>query len=158
MLFALACALSFVESLLIPWMGLPPGVKIGLANIVVMFSMLYIGRESALFLTFLKSAFALLTRGVAAGLLSLGGGMFAFLVMLLFRIRDKKPSLFLFSSCSAIAHNFGQLLILKLIMQSVYTLYYFPLLLVSGLAMGAVTAYCFRLLQPALQRLGYAVK
>lgn len=155
LLFALACALSFVESMLLPWLGLPPGVKIGLANIVVMFAMLTIGKESALFLTILKSAFAFLTRGAAAGLLSLGGGLLAYFVMLLFCRRAKKPSLFLLSTGSAIAHNLGQLLVLKLMMCSAYALYYLPVLLVSGLAMGSLTAYCLKLLGPALQRFGY---
>ena len=36
MLFALAILLSFVEGMVAPALGLPPGVKPGLANIVVM--------------------------------------------------------------------------------------------------------------------------
>ena len=37
MLTALSSALSFLEWLLPPVPGLPPGVKLGLANVVVMF-------------------------------------------------------------------------------------------------------------------------
>lgn len=39
LLFALAMALSFMESAITPLLGLIPGVKIGLANIVVMYAL-----------------------------------------------------------------------------------------------------------------------
>ena len=41
MLFALAIVLSFVEGLIAPMFALPPGVKLGLGNIVVMYCMVY---------------------------------------------------------------------------------------------------------------------
>lgn len=155
LLFALMSALSFLESMLTPWLGLPPGVKIGLANIVVMYALLCLGKGSALTLTALKSLFVLLTRGVTAGALSLGGGMLAFLVMTLLHGPKHKASLFILSASSAIAHNLGQLLVLKLLMRSVYTLYYMPILLVSGLVMGSLTVCCLKAMVPALKKLGY---
>lgn len=41
MLFALAMVLSFLESTLSPLLGLPPGVKLGLANVVVMYTLFF---------------------------------------------------------------------------------------------------------------------
>ena len=41
MLFALAMVLSWLEGLVTPLLGLPPGVKPGLANIVVMYALLF---------------------------------------------------------------------------------------------------------------------
>ena len=155
LLFALMSALSFLESMLTPWLGLPPGVKIGLANIVVMYALLCLGKGSALTLTVLKSLFVLLTRGATAGALSLGGGMLAFLVMALLYGQKRKVSLFILSASSAILHNLGQLLVLKVLMQSVYTLYYMPILLVSGLVMGFLTVSCLTAMIPALKKLGY---
>lgn len=50
LLFALAMALSFVEgTLVIP--GLMPGMKLGLANIVVMYALFFMGGKQALVLT-----------------------------------------------------------------------------------------------------------
>lgn len=57
-----------------PALGLPPGVKPGLANIVVMYALFFLGRGQALTLVLLKSFFAMLTRGPSAGALSLAGG------------------------------------------------------------------------------------
>ena len=74
MLFALSMALSFLESMLTPFFGLMPAMKLGLSNIVVMYAVLFLNRRSALYLVLLKALFALLTRGVTAGFLSLCGG------------------------------------------------------------------------------------
>ena len=54
LLFALAMALSFIEgSLVIP--GLLPGMKLGLANIVVMYALFFMGVKQALVLDVLKA-------------------------------------------------------------------------------------------------------
>ena len=83
MLFALAIVFSVVESLLTPVLGLPPGVKLGLANVVVMYAVLFISRREALLLVLLKAFFALLTRGPTAGFLSFSGSMMSFLLLVL---------------------------------------------------------------------------
>lgn len=41
MLFALAIALSYLESLVSPLLGLMPAIKLGLSNIVVMYASLF---------------------------------------------------------------------------------------------------------------------
>ena len=65
-----------------------------------------------------------------------------------------RPSVFILSVCGAITHNFGQLLVINLLMtQSVYTLYYAPVLLLSGLGMGALTTLGLKALLPALEKL-----
>ena len=152
LLFALSVVLSFLEGTLTPLLGLPPGVKLGLANVVVMYALFFLGRGSAFTLVLLKSFFVLLTRGAMAGALSLGGGLLS-LVLCLFR---SSPSVFILSVCGAITHNFGQLLVINLLMtQSVYTLYYAPVLLLSGLGMGALTSVGLKALLPALEKLGF---
>ena len=70
MLFALAIALSWLESCVTPLLGLMPALKLGLANIVVMYALLFLDTRSAAALVALKALFALLTRGVTAGVLS----------------------------------------------------------------------------------------
>ena len=88
MLFALSMALSFLESMLTPFFGLMPAMKLGLSNIVVMYAVLFLNRRSALYLVLLKALFALFTRGVTAGFLSLWGalslGVFCLLLALPF--------------------------------------------------------------------------
>ena len=155
MLFALAMVLSVLEGLVTPLLGLPPGVKPGLSNIVVMYALFFLGGANALTLAVLKAFFAALTRGAMAGALSLAGGLASLAVMLALRLLWRDSSWFILSVSGAVAHNFGQLMIIRLLLtQSVYTLYYAPVLLLSGLVMGAVTSVSLRALLPALERLG----
>lgn len=103
-LFALAAVLSLVEGALAPALGLPPGVKPGLANTVVMFALLFLGLPQAACLAVLKALLALLARGAVAGALSLCGGLFSVGVMWLLH-RFARPTPFILSAGGALAHN-----------------------------------------------------
>ena len=135
LLFALAMALSFVEgTLVIP--GLMPGMKLGLANIVVMYALFFMGGKQALVLDLLKALFVFLVSGWTAGFLSLCGGLFSLLVMwVLYYHFPVQPTWFILSSAMS--------------------LYYAPVMLVFGLIMGSLTSITLRALLPALGRLGY---
>ncbi|HIV43072.1 MAG TPA: Gx transporter family protein [Candidatus Faecalibacterium avium] len=158
MLFALAMALSFAEgSLTIP--GLLPGMKLGLANVVVMYALLFMGAGQALILDLLKALFVFLVSGPTAGFLSLCGGMLSLLVMwLLYDVLAVRPTWFILSVSGAFAHNIGQLLGAAAIISSSLSFYYAPVMLVLGLAMGALTALVLRALLPALDKLGYNIR
>lgn len=154
MLFALALALSFLESTVTPLLGLPPGVKPGLSNIVVMYALLFLSPKSAVALAVLKSGFVLLVQGGMAAALSLSGGLCSVLVMAVLTALPWKATLFMLSVCGALAHNFGQLLMVNILLtRSVYTFYYAPVLLVSGLIMGSLTAVSLKAVLPALAKI-----
>lgn len=155
LLFALAMALSFIEgTLTIP--GLLPGMKLGLANIVVMYALFFMGPRQALVLDVLKALFVFLVSGFTAGLLSLCGGLLSLLVMwVLYYKLPFRPTWFILSVCGALSHNIGQLLGAGLILSSAMSLYYAPVMLVLGLVMGALTSLTLRAILPALGRLGY---
>lgn len=157
-LFALAMALSFLESVLAPMLGLMPGIKIGLANVVVMYALFFMGWRQALLLTLLKSFFVLLTRGPVAGFLSCCGGLCSLVVMVLLSKLPWKPTYLILSACGAVAHNMGQLLGASLLLSSAFALGYAPVLLVSGLVMGAITSLSLQVVLPALNRLGFHLK
>ena len=110
LLFALAMALSFIEgTLVIP--GLLPGMKLGLANIVVMYALFFMGPRQALVLDVLKALFVFLVSGFTAGFLSLCGGLLSLAVMwVLYYLLPVRPTWFILSVCGALAHNIGQLL------------------------------------------------
>ena len=54
MLFALAIALSYLESLVSPLLGLMPAIKLGLSNVVVMYALLFLRTRTALLLVVLN--------------------------------------------------------------------------------------------------------
>ena len=152
-LFALALALSFLESVITPLLGLMPGIKLGLSNVVVMYAMFFMGSRQAYTLCLLKSFFVLLTRGAVAGFLSLSGGLLSLTVML---VLCRLPVTdYILSVCGSVFHNLGQLLAASLVLKNAFTLAYVPILLISGLLMGALTARGLEAILPALRRLGY---
>lgn len=153
MLFALAIALSIVESSITPLLGLMPGIKIGLANIVVMYAAFFMRGRQALLLVILKALFVLITRGAVAGFLSLDGGLLSLAVMELLFHLPWHPTWFILSVSGALAHNIGQLIGASLVLGTGLALAYAPVLLVAALGMGAVTATSLSALLPALSRL-----
>ena len=158
LLFGLALALSFMESTITPLLGLMPGIKIGLSNVVVMYALFFMGGKQACTLSVLKAFFVFLTRGAVAGFLSLCGGLLSLGVMALLYKMPFKPTTYILSVCGAIFHNIGQLLAAGFVLKNAFTLAYAPVLLVSGLLMGAVTAKGLSAVLPALGRLGYRIQ
>lgn len=152
MLLCLAWVLSFVEGLIPALPSMPPGIKLGLSNIVTIYCLFFINAKSALFISILKSVFVFLTRGPIAGLLSLAGGVFSVIVMATLK-RYKSFSYLLLSIFGAVSHNIGQIAVSALLFKTASIFYYLPLLIVSGVAMGTVTATLMKVLLPALKRI-----
>lgn len=149
LMLALSLALSFFESMLPVLPFLPVGVKLGLSNIVTMYCLLFLGAAPAVSVAVLKSLFVLLTRGAVGALLSLCGGLLSVLVMLLIKKAVKTGYGFL-SVAGAISHNVGQLLAASVVLKSYYTLYYLPVMVLSGAVMGLLTSLLLRLVIPYL--------
>lgn len=156
LLFALAIALSWLESCVAPMLGLMPALKLGLANIVVMYALLFLPVRTAWMLVILKALFALLTRGVTAGFLSACGGALSLLVLLALLCAPFPVSGYIFCVSGALAHNLGQLLGASWILSSSLALAYAPVLLVAGVVVGTLSCLLTRALLTALPRRGAA--
>lgn len=150
LLFVLAITLSWLESGIAPLLGLMPAMKLGLANMVVMYALLFLPLRAAWALVFLKALFALLTRGATAGFLSLCGGALSLLVLLGLLCVPFQVSGYMFCVSGALAHNLGQLLGAAGILSSAMALAYAPLLLVAGVLVGALNCLLTRALFTAL--------
>ena len=154
LLFALAMALSFLESLLPSLPMLPPGIRLGLSNIVTMYALFVLGPVSGYTIAVLKALFVLLTRGAVAAAMSAAGGIFSVTVMLLLSLLPGiKRQYLLLSIFGGAAHNIGQLVMARFIINNQYVWYYFPVLLAAGLLMGAITGMALRVVLPYLNRL-----
>ena len=153
LIFALAVVLSYLESM-VQLPGLPPGVKLGLSNIVTMYCLFFMGPSHAFTLALLKSLSVFITRGVTAAALSFSGGLLSLVVMLvLLRFKKLDLSYTVVSIGGAVAHNAGQLAVACLITATPITFFYFPVLLVSGVCMGVLTGVLLRTVMPALERI-----
>lgn len=154
LLFALAMALSFLESLLPALPMLPPGIRLGLSNIVTMYALFVLGPVSGYTIAILKALFVLLTRGAVAAAMSAAGGAFSVTIMLLLSLLPGiKEQHLLLSVFGGAAHNIGQLVMARFIINNQYVWYYFPVLLAAGLLMGAITGMALRVVLPYLNRL-----
>ena len=154
LLFALAMALSFLESLLPALPMLPPGIRLGLSNIVTMYALFVLGPVSGYTIAVLKSLFVLLTRGAVAAAMSASGGIASVTVMLLLSLLPGiRRQYLLLSVFGGAAHNVGQLIAARFIISNQYGWYYLPVLLAAGLLMGAITGMALRVVMPYLDRL-----
>ena len=151
LMLAAALVLSWLEQLIPVLPFLPPGVKLGLSNVIVMYCLFMLGLPQAALVAALKAVFVLLTRGWIAGLLSASGSLLSLLAMyLMLRLH---ASYLLLSITGEIFHNIGQLLTVTLWLQLSFFSYYLPVLILSGLGMGLLTGLVLKALMPALRRL-----
>lgn len=141
MLLALMLALGYVESLL-PAPSALPGVKLGLNNGVLVFAVYMLPVPVAYGLMGLKVVLsALLFAGPSSVLYAGAGGLLSVSVMcLLRRVKGLHP--IAVSMAGGFFHNLGQSLMALLVLRTPSLMGYFGLLLLCGLAAGAVTGVC----------------
>ena len=153
LLLAMAIVLSWFEGLLPP-IPAPVPLKFGLSNIAIMYALFFLGGKEVFVLAILKSFFVLIMRGVLPAGLSLAGGLLSVAVMfLLNRLLKEKGSYFLLSIAGAISHNLGQFLVLLVFFNAMSLLWILPILLITGIGTGIVSATLLRMLIPALRQM-----
>ena len=116
-LLALALLLSYVEVLLPLSIGIP-GVKLGLANLASLVCLYLFGNMAAILYSLSGAALSL-----TAAALAKRSGSFSELGV---------------SVLGAVFHNLGQLIVASLVVQNRGLFWYFPLLLLAGVIMGAL--------------------
>ena len=137
MLTALAFILSYVESLVPVTVGIP-GVKLGLANLVVVIALYTLDLKGAFVISVVRIVLSGLTfGGLFSMLYSLAGGLFSFAVMAILS-RKKLFGTVGVSVCGGVAHNIGQLLVAMVVLETESVWYYFPVLLISGSVAGVL--------------------
>ena len=146
---ALAIIFGYVE-LLIPT-GIP-GVKLGLANLAVLFLLMrYSWREAALVSVIRILVIGFLFTNAFSILYSLAGAALSLLVMALLK-RSPHFSVFGLSMAGGIAHNVGQLLVAMAVVENLSLIYYAPILLISGVLtgflIGALTTGVLKRIKP----------
>jgi len=144
LLTAAAMILSYVESLL-PSVGVP-GVKLGLANIAVIFALYRIGWLSALEVSLVRVFMVTMLFGSMSALLySLSGAALSLFVMALLRRGDRFSSVGV-SVVGGVAHNAGQILMAMWLLGTARLAYYYPILVITGVAGGIFTGLTAALL------------
>lgn len=151
LLTALALILSYVESL-IPAFVAVPGVKMGLANIVVVFALYTLGPGEAAIISIIR---VLLSSLLFGSILSLSYSAAGAVISLLSMIILMKTKIFGVTSVSVtggVFHNLGQILVACLVLETDVLLYYLPVLILSGTITGAVIGIASSIVIKRLQK------
>ena len=132
---AVAIIFGYVESL-VPFFAGIPGIKLGLANLAVLFILeTYTWKEAAV-----VSAVRIVVIGFLFGnmftiIYSLAGAALSLFVMTLMK-KSSGFSILGISVAGGVSHNIGQLMVAALIVENTSLLYYAPVLLISGVITG----------------------
>ena len=151
MMVALAFTFSYLESLIPFNIGLP-GVKLGLANLVVVVALYTMKPREAFAIAVLIVLLAGMTFGNLYSLAySLCGGVLSFAVMCL--AKKTKLSIIGVSMLGGISHNIGQIIVAAIVMETVRIAYYLPVLLVAGLITGLLMGVVSRLIVDRIKKI-----
>ena len=136
MFTAFAILVSFIETF-IPSIGIP-GVKLGLANIVIILAIYLLDFRYAIVIDLARILImGFLFGNVISILFALGGATLSILVMVLMK-KFSDLSIVTVSVFGGVFHNIGQLLIGLIVVSSYSVLTYLPVLLIAGIICGMV--------------------
>ncbi len=134
----LALVLGYVESMF-PIPFAPPGVKLGLGNVVVLFALYVMGWKAALFMMIVKViASSILFGNPTIFMYSAAGGVLSYLAMVAAH-KLGKLSVIGVSVSGSVFHIVGQLIVVSIILNYMVAVASAPLLLVSSVIAGVIT-------------------
>lgn len=138
---ALSVVLNIIEAFIPIFNGAIPGLKLGLANIVILFVLYQYSIKEALYISIIR---VILVGILRTGLFSisfwfsLGGAILSIIFMYTFK-KITKLSIIGISIIGSIAHSIGQILIAILIINNSGMFYYLPWLLLFSIPTGILT-------------------
>ena len=147
LLTSIAVVVSVVESF-IPSIWVP-GVKLGLANIIILVTLYELGIWEAISVNILRVFLASLIRGSIFSMgffMSLTGAVFSLGIMILFKLLIDKFSIIGVSVIGAIFHVFGQILIAIIYLGSGYILFYLPFIGLTSIITGVIVGITAKLI------------
>lgn len=136
---------SFIPSFTIP------GIKLGIANIVILVTLYEVGIIEAVFINLVRVIVVSLVRGSFLSMgffMSLTGAFLSLGVMILLKLVIKKFSIVGVSVIGSMFHVTGQILIAMLYMNSAYVVFYLPFIglaaVITGVIVGLVAGAIIR--------------
>ncbi len=154
LLTAMALMLGYFERFIPIAPGIP-GIKLGLANTVLLYGVYLMDAKSAWLLMCAKVLLSgFLFAGLSGMLYSFAGGILSLGAMLLLR-RVKGVSPIGVSVGGAVCHNIGQITMACMVVQSRAVLSYLPVLMISAIVTGVLTGVMAKYAMAGLVKAGY---
>ena len=154
-LSSLALVIFVLESYIPPVIPLP-GVKLGLANVVILYAMATLGTYPALFVLIIKIFLGNLFAGSALSLVySLSGGILCFVAEMIMLKKVSKKQIWATSAIGAIFHNIGQIVAAAVILGTGKIVLYLTVLIPIGIVTGIFTGLCASFALKATQKINF---
>lgn len=144
MLLSISVVLGLLESLIPIFSGVIPGIKLGLANIVIVYAIYKFSFKDALYISILRVfLIGLLRTGIFSitFFFSLSGAVISLIFMYLVK-KYTKLSIVGVSIVGAIFHSVGQIIIAIIFLSNINIIYYLPILLISSVITGILVGLC----------------
>lgn len=142
MFLAISIVLNIVESIIPLFNGIIPGLKLGLANIIVLMVLYIYSFKDALFISITRVFIVgILRTGIFSitFMFSLVGSLFSVCMMGIFK--RTKLSMIGISVIGSIFHTIGQLLTATIILKNINVFYYMPIIIIFSIFTGIVIGY-----------------
>ena len=151
MMITFAIILSYVESRIPSFVAIP-GIKVGLANIVVIFVLYTIGIKEAIIISAIRvGIISVLFGNIMSLAYSIAGAFLGLLVM--FILKKLTPlKLIAVSVVGGVMHNVGQIAVAAMILETAVVVYYLPFLILSGTIAGVAVGVAAAVLIKRLSR------
>lgn len=151
MLAALAMIFSYIETMIPINFGIP-GMKLGLANIVVVVALYLLGVRWAFAISGLRILLVAFTFGnLSMGVYSLAGGMLSLAAMFIL-YKKNRYTIIGVSVIGGVFHNIGQLAVAIVTVSNINLVLYLPVLLCSGVITGYLIGVAASLVLPRIDR------
>lgn len=152
MLTALAMIFGYVEALIPFGFGIP-GVKLGIANIVIVLALYMLPEYQVLLIQVARIVLiSFLFGNMSMMIYSLAGGVLSFFVMCVLK-NSKGFSITGVSIAGGVSHNIGQLAAAVLMVQNLKAAFYLPVLLAAGLMTGGLIGILSCKIKPVLDKI-----
>ncbi|MDU1028139.1 MAG: Gx transporter family protein [Clostridiales bacterium] len=140
LLTAIALIIFVIEAQIPPILPAVPGIKMGLANIVSLFTLFWLGRKDAYLVLIVRILLGAIFAGTGVTLLySLAGGLLSLSIIAIFRRAFSINALWIPSALGGVLHNLGQLACAAWLMHTWAVLAYLPVLIFAGTLSGLFT-------------------
>ena len=151
LLIALAMVFSYVE-VLIPFNFGIPGIKLGLANLIVVVGFYSMKTTDVIAVSLVRIFLSgLLFGNLMSILYSLSGGILSIIVMLLLK-RLHKFSIVGVSIAGGVFHNIGQIIVAMLMLENFAVAVYLPPLLIAGTITGMLIGILAMRMLPVIKK------
>ena len=139
LLTAIALTIFIIEAQIPPLVPIA-GVKLGLANVITLFTLVTLGRKEAFTVLALRVILGSVFAGsVVSFMYSAAGGLVCFVFIAAAAYVLKRDMVWFISVIGAIGHNIGQIAMAIFLTQTIQVVWYLPILMISAVITGIFT-------------------